>query len=65
MNIKNSLTQTVGIFIGLAIAGIVVVVIGQFVPTGYIQTTLAAIGSAVFCSGLTFFLISYRDAIEK
>ena len=57
MNTKQIVTQTTAIFAGLTIAGITVAASSQVVPSEFAQTVMIAIGSAIFGSALTFFLI--------
>lgn len=65
MNTKKGLTQVVVLFASLAVAGIGIAVGAQFAPTEFVQTVLVAIGSAVFGSGLTFFLIRMSELFDK
>ena len=64
MNTKDTVTRTTNIFVGLALAGIAVAVSSQVVPSNFAQTLMVAIGSTVFGSGLTFFLIRMSN-LEK
>lgn len=61
MNTQKGLASTIGIFVGLAVAGIVIAVVSQVVPNDFAQTVMVAIGSAIFGSGLTFFLIRINN----
>ena len=58
-------TKTAGIFIGLTVAGVVVIALGQFISINYVQNVLVGIGSALFCSGLTFFLVKFEFSQGK
>ena len=64
MNTKKKLTRNTAIFVGLALAGVVVAAKAQIVPDDFSQTFMVAMGSAIFASGLTFFLIS-MSSFEK
>lgn len=64
MNTKQSITHTTTLFAGLALAGIVVAVSAQIIPSDFAQTLMVAIGSAIFGSGLTFFLVRMSN-LEK
>jgi hypothetical protein len=59
MNTKQSVIRTTTLFAGLALA-----VSAQVVPSDFAQTLMVAIGSAIFGSGLTFFLIRMSN-LEK
>ena len=65
MNPKKRLTQAVVLFASLAVAGIGIAVGAQFAPGDFAQTVMVAIGSAVFGSGLTFFLIRMSELFDK
>ena len=65
MNTKQFVTRTTVIFAGLALAGIAVAFSAQIVPDTFAQTLMVAIGSAVFGSGLTFFLLRFAMRFEK
>lgn len=65
MNNQKGLTSTVGIFVGLAVAGISVAVSAQIVPNGFAQIVMVAIGSAIFGAGLTFFLVQMNNLHDK
>jgi len=64
MNTKQTLTRTTIIFTGLALAGIAVAASSQIVSSSFAQTLMIAIGSAIFGSGLTFFLV-HMPNLEK
>ena len=64
MNTKQFVSRTTTLFASLALAGIVVAVSAQLIPNTFAQTLMAAIGSAIFGSGLTFFLIRMSN-LEK
>jgi len=64
MNTRQIVTRTTAIFAGLTIAGIVVAVTSQVVPNDFAQILMIAIGSAIFGSALTFFLIRMSN-LEK
>jgi len=57
MNSQSSPARTIAIFVGLAFAGIAVAISAQIVPSAFAQTLMVALGSTIFGSGLTFFLI--------
>lgn len=65
MNTKQLINRSIGIFAGLAIAGIAVAVIAQVVPDAFSQTVMVSIGSAIFGAGLTFFLIRITTLMDK
>lgn len=65
MNTKSLITRTAVIFAALVIAGIAMVVSAQSVADGPQQTILVAIGSALFGSALTFFLVRLFSIVEK
>jgi hypothetical protein len=53
------------LFASLAVAGIGIAVGAQFAPGDFAQTVMVGIGSAVFGSGLTFFLIRMSELFDK
>ena len=57
MDTKETRTRNTAIFVGLTLAGIVIAVSAQSVADDFSQTLMVAMGSAIFGSGLTFFLI--------
>jgi len=57
MNTKKFVIRTTTLFAGLALAGITVAGIAQIIPDIFAQMLMVAIGSTIFGSGLTFFLI--------
>lgn len=65
MNTQQSITRTTALFAGIALAGIIVAVSAQIVPDTFAQTLMIAIGSAIFGSGLTFFLIRISNLENK
>jgi hypothetical protein len=65
MNTKSLITRTTVIFAALAIAGIVLATRAWSVADGSQQIVLAAIGSALFGSALTFFLIRLFSIVDK
>jgi len=65
MNTKQFVIRTTTLFAGLALAGIIVAVSAQIVPDTFAQTLMVAIGSAIFGSGLTFFLICMSNLENK
>ena len=65
MNTKQFVTRTTTLFAGLALAGIIVSVSSQIVQNTFAQTLMIAIGSAIFGSGLTFFLIRMSTLKNK
>lgn len=56
MNTIN-LLRTVIIFVMLAVAGVLMVVLSQDSAQPLVRNTLPFLGGALFASGLTFFLI--------
>lgn len=64
MNTKKFVTRTTTIFTGLALAGIAIAINAQIVSSDFAQTLMVAIGSAIFGSGLTFFLVRMSN-LEK
>ena len=64
MNTKKFVTRTTTIFTGLALAGIAIAISAQIVSSDFAQTLMVAIGSAIFGSGLTFFLVRMSN-LEK
>lgn len=64
MNTKQSIIRTSVIFIVLTIAGISVTASAQFISEAFTQTTLVAIGSAIFGAGLAFFLVRISSLTE-
>ena len=65
MNTKKGLTQVVVLFVSLAVAGIGIAVGAQFASTEFAEMVMVTIGSAVFGSGLTFFLIRMIAFFDK
>ena len=65
MNTKGFVTRTTLIFVSLALAGLAVAVSAQVVPGDFAQALMVALGSAVFGSGLTFFLLRFVTRFEK
>ena len=65
MNTKRFVTRTTVIFVSLTLAGIAVAVSSQVVPGAFAQTLMVAIGSAIFGSGLTFFLLRFATRFEN
>ena len=65
MNTKSLITRTAITFAALAIAGISMAVAAQSVADDLQQTILVAIGSALFGSALTFFLVRLFALVEK
>lgn len=65
MNTKQFVTRTTIIFVSLALAGISIAVSAQVIPDAFAQTLMVAIGSAVFGSGLTFFVLRFAMRFEK
>ena len=61
MTNQKGFARVVGIFVGLAVAGLVMAVVSQVVPNDFAQTVLIAIGSTIFGAGLTFFLIRVNN----
>lgn len=65
MKTQKGFTQTVGIFIGLAVAGIGIAASAQVVPVEFAQTMMVAVGSAIFGAGLAFFLIRMSALMDR
>ena len=65
MNTKSLITRTTIVFAALAIAGLAVTVSAQSTANGLQQTIMVAIGSALFGSALTFFLVRLFALVEK
>ena len=65
MNTKQFVTRTTILFVSLALAGIAVAASAQVVPDTFAQTMMIAIGSAIFGSGLTFFLVRMSNLENK
>lgn len=65
MNTQSLITRSTIVFAALAAAGIVVAASAQSVADGLQQTILVAIGSALFGSALTFFLVRLFTLAEK
>lgn len=61
MNNQKGFASVVGIFVGLAVAGVGMAAISQVVPSDFAQTVMITIGSAIFGAGLTFFLIKVNN----
>ncbi len=57
MNNKQLIIRTVVTFTALAVVGISVAVTSQVVLDDFAQNLLISIGSTLFGSGLTFFLV--------
>jgi hypothetical protein len=57
MNTKQIAIRTTALFVSLALAGIAIAVSAQVIPDAFAQTLMVAIGSAIFGSGLTYFLV--------
>ena len=55
MNTKRS--KTIAIFIALTIAGILLVVFGQDAANAAVRTVLPLVGTALFASATTYFLV--------
>ena len=64
MNLKQRITRTVILFVGLSLAGIGIAGGAQWVPAAFIQTVMVAVGSAIFGAGLAFFLIRMSALLE-
>ncbi|MFZ6029082.1 MAG: hypothetical protein ACOYYS_15320 [Chloroflexota bacterium] len=65
MSTKQIVTRTASIFAGLTLAGVAVAVAAQVAPNNFAQTLMIAFGSAIFGSGLTFFLIRMSSFNEQ
>lgn len=65
MNNQKGFASVVGIFVGLAVAGVSMAAISQVVPSDFAQTVMITIGSAIFGAGLTFFLIKVNNLENK
>ena len=54
---KTNLSRTIIIFVALTIAGVCLVVFGQGAAQSAVRTVLPLLGTAIFASGLTYFLV--------
>jgi hypothetical protein len=63
MNKKN-LVRNIVIFASLAAAGVGMVVLGQTSEISSVRGALPLLGSALFASGLTFFLVEMTRSVE-
>jgi len=54
---KANFSKPLIIFIGLAIAGVCMVVFGQKAADSAVNTVLPLLGAGIFTAGLTYFLI--------
>jgi hypothetical protein len=54
---KTNLSKAITIFIALTIAGVCLVVFGQGAANEAVRTVLPLLGTAIFASGLTYFLV--------
>lgn len=57
----NTFRKPVAIFIGLAVVFGVLVLVANTLANTFSQLLLVSLGSAIFGSGLTFFLIRVSD----
>lgn len=58
---RRSIALPVTILIGLAVVFAVLALVGRNLPDPYNQILAVSLGSAIFASGLTFFLIRLSD----
>jgi hypothetical protein len=65
MNTKQRITRTTIIFASLLAAGLAVAISSRLLQDAFGQSLLIAIGSALFGSGLTFFLVRMSMLLEK
>lgn len=65
MNTKSLLTRTVVVFAALALAGLGLALSARFTAEALDQTTLVAVGSALFGAALCFFLVRVFSITEK
>jgi hypothetical protein len=65
MNTKTLITRTVIVFAALAIAGITMAAISQFVMDASQRSILIGVGSAMFGASLCFFLVRFFSIVEK
>ena len=65
MNTKQRITRSIVIFASLTICGFIVAFNAQIVPEAFAQTVMVSIGGAIFCAGLTFFLIRMVTLMDK
>ena len=65
MNTNQRITRTIIIFASLLAAGLAVAVSSRWLQDAFGQSLLIAIGSALFSSGLTFFLVRMSMLFEK
>ncbi|HLF75156.1 MAG TPA: hypothetical protein VI524_12460 [Anaerolineales bacterium] len=61
----NSLGKTTAIFVGLAAVFVALLVAANNVPDTLNQTVMVSLGSAIFGSGLTFFLIRITQLDDR
>jgi hypothetical protein len=54
---QKSIFKTTAIFVALSITGICLLVFGGVSAVEILRSTLPPLGSAIFASGLTFFLL--------
>lgn len=54
---KTNLSKTIILFIALTIAGVCLVVFGQGAANSFVAAVLPLLGTAIFGSSLTYFLI--------
>ncbi|MGZ3581527.1 MAG: hypothetical protein ACXWQR_23050 [Ktedonobacterales bacterium] len=56
---QTTLTQVIIIFIALAVGGVIFTLAGAFSADPAVRSAFTGLGSAVFGSGLTFFLVEF------
>jgi hypothetical protein len=61
----NTLGKTIAIFVGMAVVFAVLLVAANSVTDTLDQIAMVSVGSAVFGSGLTFFLIRLTDLGDR
>ncbi len=61
----NFLTKIIVIFATLTITGVGMIVLSQQSALEAVRTTLPLVGSAIFASALTFFLIQMTNYSQK
>ena len=54
---KANLTKMVIIFIALTIAGVCLIVFGQGAASPAVSAVLPLVGTAIFASGMTYFMV--------
>lgn len=61
----KNFTKTIIVFIALTLAGIGLIVFPQSASQEMVRTTLPLVGTALFGSGLTFFMVEMFRVYDK